>query len=409
MAVTSGSPVKFVYVGANKTRPATPDPNTIYLDEQEKAIYVGSALIADHSIPTDISGYNVKDIDLIGSGNFVQSITLNTTTKRLQITLSTLPTLAKGTDTTGTAVTLTPGGSFTAMTDTAVDDHTITDQNTTFTLPAQVTSVSAAKNGAGNGIQLTITKSDSTSSTTDSGEIFGDMAWEDSADYMTVTDGATKAELEDLAGEVTGAMHYQGVTTTAVTDGGSQTATIGGKPLTAEKGDVVLYQAKEFVWDGTTWHELGDGSSFALNTVRVDGGTGLTGGGAISGDVTISHQAKPSTGSSALPTAVSGLEVVSDVTIDTLGHVASASKTDLATAVNGAIDTKLGALDASVSGDYITSITQTDGTVSATAGTKGAVLENNTSLVDGGTVYTAVEAAKAAAITAAQPVWEVVE
>jgi len=405
MAVTKGSPVKFVYIGTGKTLPASPDPNTIYLDEPNQSIWLGSALIADHLEPTDIQGYNVKDIDVSGTGNNVSNITLDYNTKHLQITKSNLPTLSKGTDTTGTPVTLTPGGTFTAMTDTSVSDHTITDQNTTFTLPAQMSSVVASVNSTGDGILLTITNSDSTTSTTDSGEIFGDMAFEDSSDYMTVTDGATKEELEELASEITGAMHYKGVTSTAVTDGGTETATIDGEPLTAAAGDVVLYQAKEFIWS-TAWHELGDGSSYALKTVQISAGTGLTGGGTLSGNVTLTHQAKPTTGSSALPSAVSGLEVVSDVIIDTLGHVKSASKSDLATSVNGAIDTKLGNLDLTApTGDYITSVSQADGQLSATAGTKGAILQNNSNLVDGGTVYTAIETAK----EDVQLVWDVVE
>ena len=45
--------------------------------------------------------------------------------------------LSKGADATGTAVTLTHGGTFTAMTDTTVSNHQITDTNTTFTLPAE--------------------------------------------------------------------------------------------------------------------------------------------------------------------------------------------------------------------------------------------------------------------------------
>lgn len=54
--------------------------------------------------------------------------------------------LSKGTDTSGTATSLSFGGTFTAMTDTTVSGHTITDQNTTFTMP----DISAASSGSGN-------------------------------------------------------------------------------------------------------------------------------------------------------------------------------------------------------------------------------------------------------------------
>ena len=51
------------------------------------------------------------------------------------ITISS-PALSKGTDTTNTK-TLTHGGTFTAITDTNVNGHTITDTTTTYTLPAE--------------------------------------------------------------------------------------------------------------------------------------------------------------------------------------------------------------------------------------------------------------------------------
>ena len=51
----------------------------------------------------------------------------------------------------------------------------------------------------------------------------------------------------------------------------------------------------------------------------------------------------------------------------------------------------IGALDYNeVTGDYVTSVTQTDGKIAVTKGTKGTVADGNTSLVDGGTVHTFV-------------------
>lgn len=47
----------------------------------------------------------------------------------------------------------------------------------------------------------------------------------------------------------------------------------------------------------------------------------------------------------------------------------------------------------SVSGDYVTSVSEADGIISVTKGTKGSVASGATALVDGGTVYSAIDGA----------------
>ena len=81
---------------------------------------------------------------------------------------------------------------------------------------------------------------------------------------------------------LTGAMHFKGTTTTAVTDGGTQNPTIGGTEITSkEPGDVVLYGDKEFVWTETDsnthtgyWELLGDEGSYVLATSQTTGNVG---------------------------------------------------------------------------------------------------------------------------------------
>jgi hypothetical protein len=37
--------------------------------------------------------------------------------------------------------------------------------------------------------------------------------------------------------------------------------------VTAQAGDIILYESKEFIWDGTGWSELGDVTDYVTKTV----------------------------------------------------------------------------------------------------------------------------------------------
>lgn len=66
----------------------------------------------------------------------------------------------------------------------------------------------------------------------------------------------------ELKAELANPMHYIGASSTAITDGGTETPTIGGDPYTPSAGDIVTYQTSEFIWQKTgTWAELGNTSS----------------------------------------------------------------------------------------------------------------------------------------------------
>lgn len=72
-------------------------------------------------------------------------------------------------------------------------------------------------------------------------------------------------------------MRYIGRSTTAITDGGTELPTINGQVISTLKlGDVVAYNAKEFVWIGSCWEELGDENSYLPKS-----------GGTITGDLTV--------------------------------------------------------------------------------------------------------------------------
>lgn len=72
--------------------------------------------------------------------------------------------------------------------------------------------------------------------------------------YNIVDQGA-----RDLIDQIQSYTEYLGVTTTALTDGATTNPiTIGGKSVTAKKGNIANYGSKEFIWNGSAWQEFGD-------------------------------------------------------------------------------------------------------------------------------------------------------
>ena len=82
-----------------------------------------------------------------------------------------------------------------------------------------------------------------------------------------ITSGAVASAISGLGG----AMHFVGISTTAITEGGNEDPTVGGNTITSKAaGDVVVYDHKEFVYLSTNkWELLGDEGSYALDTAVV--------------------------------------------------------------------------------------------------------------------------------------------
>lgn len=77
-------------------------------------------------------------------------------------------------------------------------------------------------------------------------------------------DAQARQDIADLQSVATGAMHYIGISTTAITDGGTQKPTIDGSQRTMgadDAGAVVIYGEKEYVWNGSKWQEFGSTGS----------------------------------------------------------------------------------------------------------------------------------------------------
>ena len=74
-----------------------------------------------------------------------------------------------------------------------------------------------------------------------------------------IKDAEARADIEALEQAIAGGVHYIGVTTTELADGSTTNPiVINSENVTAEAGDLVSKGNKEFLFDGTTWHEVGD-------------------------------------------------------------------------------------------------------------------------------------------------------
>ena len=81
------------------------------------------------------------------------------------------------------------------------------------------------------------------------------------ADLSKLTLNGTTYDLKDAVARETlaGAIKILGATTTALVDEATTNPiTVNGESVTAEQNDAVFYNSKEFVFDGTYWHEFGD-------------------------------------------------------------------------------------------------------------------------------------------------------
>lgn len=95
----------------------------------------------------------------------------------------------------------------------------------------------------------------------------------DGTNDLYIKDAEAQQAISDLQKSVTGAMHFLGLSTTAISDEAatgpwtieSKTYIASGTPAEGEillkAGDAAVYAKKEFVWNGSMWREYGDLSS----------------------------------------------------------------------------------------------------------------------------------------------------
>lgn len=110
------------------------------------------------------------------------------------------------------------------------------------------------------------------------GSIFTEIDTGDT--YMYDADNTTWYQVTIGGGGTQGGIVLVGETTTALTDGATTNPiTVDGQSYTAQPNDAVIYGNKEFLFDGTYWHEFGDMSglgSAAYKDVPTSGDASTT-------------------------------------------------------------------------------------------------------------------------------------
>ena len=81
-------------------------------------------------------------------------------------------------------------------------------------------------------------------------------------DYY-IKDAEARIAIEALSN----ATHFIGVSSTEITDGGTEKPTIDDVQVNPEAGDIVIYDSKEFIWNGSAWNEFGDATIHNLGNM----------------------------------------------------------------------------------------------------------------------------------------------
>ena len=191
---------------------------------------------------------------------------------------------------------------------------------------------------------------------------------------------ATMADVNNAVAGLSGAMHYVGESTT---DPSTGTATVEGHEDWAA-GDVVVYQNKEFVFDGENWRELGDESSFAVKGSIKDADIAADAAIAQSKIANLTSDLASKATPADITSAIEALDVAST-------SVTTGNKITAIEEVDGKISVTTGAI---VAGD-IPELPQSKITSLETdlAAIEGDIAELQTAIGEGGSVADAISTA----------------
>lgn len=364
--------VIFYYIKRSEDLPAFIDrsKDAVYFVEDAKQIWVGDKLLADHIDPVDLAAYlqnyQVKDIEVEGSGDVISQIDFNPDTGVVTAVRGTIPSIGLGVGTQSKKA-LHPGDEFTGLSDISVSGHAIYPSDTTYTLPDQISDVQILPNASNDGVDLSISTALG-KHTLKSISSIKSAALHEASEFAPKSDiQRIDDKLDSLVESTSGAMHFLGISTTKIEDGERNHPTIAGDAVDTKKltpGDVVLYSPKnnrdykEFVWalgaDGIgRWSELGyasgpiitpgDGTSVNLD-VDIEAGSGLTGGGNLQdGSLELSHYkpvTRPDDGE-VYGDIADTTHVIASISVDAFGHIKSASTVDLESFIENIVQTRL--------------------------------------------------------------------
>ena len=211
---------------------------------------------------------------------------------------------------------------------------------------------------------------------------------------------ATQDYVKQQVADLTGAMHFIGESTTDPAEG---TVTVDGEAYTGVAGDIVIFEAKEYICDKNgDWIELGDEGSAAAQIAKLNANVANNEGAAYtvasvvqaSGVLTevktqkIQIAMDQVTGLSDEFSGVSDrIKAVEDDVADheerivDLEETAAALDTTIGDKINAAID-KLDKADAEVEGQYVSAVSEENGII--TVSRKALPTIPNLDLEDGG-------------------------
>ncbi len=153
------------------------------------------------------------------------------------------------------------------------------------------------------------------------------------ANTLYIKDTEAHQKIGEIETVVTGAMHYIGITTSAIADGSTTNPIIiEGQSVTAAAGDVAIYGEKEYVFNGTKWQEFGStGSLKALAFKDNASGSIVAEGSNASSAVSNFTGGESKVLATTSITGVSGTEVLHDTPTLNTTTVGSASGWDAGT------------------------------------------------------------------------------
>lgn len=98
-------------------------------------------------------------------------------------------------------------------------------------------------------------------------------------------DADARSAIANIQSMATGAMYYIGISSTAITDGGTQKPTIDSVERTmaaADAGAVAIYGEMEYVWNGSKWQEFGSTGSLKALAFKDSATGNFTPAGTVS-------------------------------------------------------------------------------------------------------------------------------